>query len=314
MAGSSAGSAEESSITDVPGVRVGNWTDAEARTGCTVVLLPDDGAVAGVDVRGSAPGTRETDLLEPGRLVERVHALVLSGGSAFGLAAADGVMGFLRERGVGLDVGPARVPLVPAAVLFDLAVGSATAHPGPAEGRIAAEEAASGGGATQGPIGAGTGASVGKMLGPEFSVRGGLGSASLRLPGGATVGALAAVNALGDVVDDRGEVIAGARRPDGTPIDQVRTLLEGGLAQPPVAGANTTLVVVATDARLRDTQARKLAQLAHDGLAQAIRPVHTLFDGDTCFAVGTGDLDADPTLLGIAVVEVVRAAVQRAVR
>jgi len=298
-------------ITDVPGIRVGHWTDTEARTGCTVVLLPDEGAVAGVDVRGPAPGTRETDLLRPGRLVERVHAICLCGGSAFGLGAADGVMRFLREREVGLPVGPVRVPLVPAAVVFDLATGRA-AWPGPDDG-YAACEAASAGTPAEGRVGAGTGTTVGKLLGPAGASPGGVGTASVRLPGGGVVGALAVVNAVGDVHGRDGRVLVGARGPDGAPAGAWRTLLTSGRPQPPQAGSSTTIAVVATDAALDKAGCRRLAEVAHDGLALAIRPAHTPFDGDTVFAVSAGGVAADPLTLGAAAAEAMWAAIERAV-
>jgi L-aminopeptidase/D-esterase-like protein len=304
----------EPDITEVAGVRVGHWTDPQARTGCTVVLLPEDGAPAGVDVRGSAPGTRETDLLRPGMLVERVHALALCGGSAFGLAAADGVMRFLRDRDIGLDVGETKVPLVPAAVVNDLRVGDPYAYPAGDQGYLAAVDAERGMRCEQGMVGAGTGCTVGNLLGEERRSPGGLGSAAVRLPSGATVGALAVVNPLGDVVDDHGGVLAGAVDDAGRPIGCNRVLLTGILPAEPRAGANTTLVVVATDAAVGKAQCQKLAELGQDGMALAIRPVHTMFDGDTVFAVSTGTEQADITSLGAATVEAVRRAIQRAVR
>lgn len=305
-------------ITDVPGVRVGHWTDSVAGTGCTVILMPDEGAVASVDVRGSAPGTRETDLLRPGMLVDRAHAICLCGGSAFGLAAADGVMRFLRERGIGFATGALPVPIVPAAVVFDLANG-APAWPGPDEGYAACTEAArSAASVPEGRVGAGTGATVGKLLGPEHCCPGGLGAAALRLPAGAVVGALAVVNALGDVHGHDGRVLAGARSPDGSFAGAVRVLLQGGVGAmgpvPPLAGGNTTIAVVATDAALDKAQCRKLAELAQDGLALAIRPAHTMFDGDTVFAISAGQAKADMISLGAAAVEAVWLAVERAVR
>lgn len=272
-----------------------------------MVLLPEDGAVAGVDVRGSAPGTRETDLLRPGMLVERAHAICLCGGSAFGLAAADGVMRWLRERGVGFPAGPARVPIVPAAVLFDLGVGSADAHPGPDAGYAAC--VAAGADVAEGRVGAGTGATVGKLLGPDRCSPGGLGTASVRLPSGALVGALAVVNTVGDVVGRDGRVLAGVR--DGT--DSWRALLEGGVQPRATFGANTTLGVVATDAALDRAQCQKLAQVAHDALALAIRPAHTMYDGDTVFAVSTGTAAAEMTSLGAGAVEALRRAIERGV-
>jgi L-aminopeptidase/D-esterase-like protein len=301
-------------ITDVPGVRVGHWTDPVARTGCTVVLLPAEGAVAGVDVRGSAPGTRETDLLRPGMLVERVHAICLSGGSAFGLAAADGVMRYLRERGIGLSVGPVHVPIVPAAVVFDLTTGAADVFPGAGEGYkacLGAEAAA--GPPAEGAVGAGTGATVGKLLGPDRASPGGVGTAAVRLPGGAVVGVLAVVNAVGDVHARDGSPLAGARGEDGGLAGAWRVVL-GETAVPPPPGASTTLAVVATDADLDKAQCGKLAQLAQDGLALAIRPAHTMFDGDTVFAVSTGAKPADMTSLGVAAVEAMWRAIERGVR
>ncbi len=295
-------------ITEVPGIRVGHWTDVEACTGCTVVLLPEAGAIAGVDVRGPAPGTRETDLLAPGRLVERVHAICLCGGSAFGLGAADGVMRFLREREVGLPVGPVRVPLVPAAVVFDLTTGAA-AWPGPDEGYAACLAASDD--PAEGRVGAGTGATVAKLLGR--SSPGGVGTASVRLPNGVMVGALAVVNALGDVHGRDGRVVAAATGPDGGPVDAWRTVLETGHPQPPPAGASTTIAVVATDAALDKAGCRRLAEVAHDGLALAVRPAHTPFDGDTVFAVSAGEAAADAVSLGLAAAEAMWRAIERAV-
>jgi L-aminopeptidase/D-esterase-like protein len=298
----------EDDITQVPGIRVGHWTDQQGLTGCTVVLVPPEGGVASVDVRGAAPGTRETDLLQPGRTVEVVHALLLTGGSAFGLAAADGVMEFLAERGVGVFTGHARVPIVPAAVLYDLGVGSPEARPGPDAGRAACLDAQERSACGSGRFGAGTGATVGKLLGAEHADPGGIGSAAVALPGGGIVGALAVVNAVGDVVDGHGAVLAGPGAVD--------RLLADGLPGAPPLGGNTTLAVVATDVALTKAGAHRLATVAHDGLAQAIRPVHTAYDGDTVFAVSTGGRAADPTstvVLETAAVEVVARAIRRAV-
>ena len=292
-------------ITDVTGVRVGHWSDPLVQTGCTVVLLPPDGAVAGVDVRGAAPGTRETDLLRPGCTVERVHAVLLTGGSAFGLAAADGVMRWLAERRIGVAVGPALVPIVPAAVLFDLSAGSPTAHPGPEQGYAACDDAARGDDCTSGRHGAGTGATIGKLFGPPRP--GGLGTASVTIPSGATVGALAVVNAVGDVVDRSGRVIGGAAG------DSWARLLEEGPPMPLVAGASTTLAVVATDVGLDKTACNRLATVAHDALAMSIRPVHTPFDGDTVFALSTGARESDMLSLCVGAVEALRTAIERAV-
>ena len=299
-----------SALTDVPGIRVGHWTDVAARTGCTVVLLPEEGAVASVVVRGAAPGTRETDLLRPEATVPRAHAILLTGGSAFGLAAADGVMAHLESRGVGTPTPAGPVPIVPAAVLFDLAVGSASVRPDAEAGRAAVLEAEVGRPCTSGRVGAGTGATVGKLFGSP--VDGGLGTASVVLPSGTVVGALAAVNAVGDVVAEDGSVLAGATAP-GT----VARLLAGEAPGPPPPGTSTTLAVVATDAPLTKTQCHRLAQVAHDGFAQAIRPVHTGFDGDTVFAVSTGDGepldDAAFLVVQVAAVEVVTRAIRSAV-
>ena len=303
------------SITNVAGLRVGHFTDTRRPTGCTVVLTPE-GAVAGVDVRGAAPGTRETELLSPLNAVEQVHAIVLAGGSAFGLDAASGVMRWLDERGFGIEVGPARVPIVPAAILFDLWVGDASIRPDAASG-YAACEAASTQPVAEGNVGAGTGATVGKLFGIQRAMRGGIGSASVTV-GGITVGALVAVNAIGDVIDpSTGQTVAGARTADGSALlGTMRALLRGDLPLPPQAGAATTLGVIATDAVLSKAQANKLAQMAHDGLARTINPVHTMSDGDTVFALATGasGKTAHLTLLGALGAEVMATAVLRAVR
>ena len=303
------------SITNVAGLRVGHFTDTRRPTGCTVVLTPE-GAVAGVDVRGAAPGTRETELLSPLNAVEQVHAIVLAGGSAFGLDAASGVMRWLDERGFGIEVGPARVPIVPAAILFDLWVGDASIRPDAASG-YAACEVASTQPVAEGNVGAGTGATVGKLFGIQRAMRGGIGSASVTV-GGITVGALVAVNAIGDVIDpSTGQTVAGARTADGAALlGTMRALLRGDLPLPPQAGAATTLGVVATDAVLSKAQANKLAQMAHDGLARTINPVHTMSDGDTVFALATGasGKTAHLTLLGALGAEVMATAVLRAVR
>jgi L-aminopeptidase/D-esterase-like protein len=311
-------------LCDVPGVLVGHATDDEGLTGCTAILFQVP-AVAGVDVRGSSPGTRETDLLSPTGRVGETHGILLTGGSAFGLAAADGVVSFLQERGVGYDVRVARVPLVPAAVLFDLAVGDPKARPDAAMGYEAAATAASGE-FLQGSVGAGTGATVGKVLGPERAMKGGVGSASVSLSGGLVVAALAAVNAFGDVRDPAaGEILAGPRLADGTLADSVEHLEEA--ARFMRWGENTTLAVVATNARLTKPQVTKVAQMAHDGLARAISPVHTSIDGDLIFAASVrGPTDgyvpsnvppgvaAAPDVVGAWGARVVERAVLRAVR
>jgi len=301
-------------LTDVAGLTVGHWTDLGAATGCTVVLCDGDGAVAGVDVRGSAPGTRETDLLDPVNAVQRIHAVVLGGGSAFGLDACSGAMHWLEAHGRGVQVGPVRVPLVCGAVLFDLVVGRADVRPDAAAGEAACE-AASAAPVAQGCVGAGTGATVGKMLGFERVTKTGLGSASLRLAGGVTVAALVAVNACGDVIDPAsGAVLAGPRKPDGGFVRTSAWLREN--ASGLQLGANTTIAVLATDAVLTKPEAAKVARMAHDGLARTIDPVHTMMDGDTVFALATGasGVAADVTTVGSAAATVLAEAVLASVR
>lgn len=312
------------SITDVAGLSVGHAAAPGRPTGCTVVLCPQ-GATCGVAVRGGAPGTRETELLRPENTVQQVHAVLLTGGSAFGLDAAGGVMRWLEERGHGLPVGPAaadgtqalRVPIVPAAVLFDLWVGDGRIRPDAGTG-YAACEAASTQAPAQGAQGAGLGATVGKLWGVGRAVRGGIGSASLRL-GRFTVGALVAVNAIGDVLDEHGHVIAGARQADGSGfVDSTAALLAGG--GPPhmmdvMAGSATTIGVVATDALLSKAQATQLAAMAHHGLSRAVSPI-TVNDGDALFALATGTAGpgGDLSALGVLAAEVVARAIRNAVR
>jgi L-aminopeptidase/D-esterase-like protein len=304
-------------ITEVPGVRVGHWTDPVGLTGCTVVL-PPPGTVGSGEVRGGAPGTRETDLLRPGMLVREVHAVLLTGGSAFGLAAADGVMRFLEERGIGFDAGVARVPIVPAAVVFDLALGDPRARPGPREG-YAACLAASGGPVEEGNVGAGTGATVAKLRGPHRQRKGGVGTAAERR-GGVVVGALVVVNALGEVLDEDGGVLAGALPgPDLEPAPPWPGAGGTGDGPSPTdtgprAGANTTLAVVATNATLGKEGAHALAVAGHRGLAAAIRPSHTIWDGDAVFSLATGGAGAGQAELPEMAERAVAAAVRRAVR
>ena len=303
------------SIAAVAGLEIGHFTDPRRPTGCTVVIARD-GAVGGVDVRGAAPGTRETDLLAPTNLVERVHAIVLSGGSAWGLDAATGVVRWLEEQGVGMPVGPARLPIVPAAVLFDLLVGDSAVRPD-AEAGYRACQAASRSTPAEGNVGAGTGAAVGKIFGIGRAMKGGIGSASVTVDG-VTVAALIACNALGDVIDpDTAQVIAGARSPDGKRLfDSRRALLAGEAAKPLIAGTNTTIGVIATDAVITKIQATRLAQMGHDGLARSINPVHTMSDGDTLFALGTGASGKSLGMmtLGTMAAEATARAVVRAVR
>jgi len=301
----------EGNVTDVKGVLAGHATDEKGKTGCTVILFKD-GAVAGVDVRGAAPGTRETDLLKPGNTVEKIHAVVLAGGSAFGLDAATGVMRWLEERDIGFDTKVAKVPIVPAAVLFDLAVGDAKARPDAAMG-YAACEAATDKELQQGSVGAGTGATVGKLMGPLFQMRGGVGTASMKTSHGATVAAVVAVNALGDVIDYKtNKILAGIRLPAGIH-PGAQAIMASGKLPDITPGTNTTIGVVATDAALTKTQANRLATVAHDGLAWSIRPVHTALDGDTLFAASYGDRQADFNAICATAVEVVARAINNAV-
>jgi L-aminopeptidase/D-esterase-like protein len=302
-------------LTDVAGLDVGHWTDLEAATGCTVILCPPQGAVAGVDVRGFAPGTRETVLLDPIYTVDRVHAILLSGGSAFGLAAADGVMRWLEERGRGFETGVARVPIVPAAILFDLGVGRADVRPDAAAGYAACQFAGEGS-VAQGNVGAGTGATVGKLSGLKLAMKGGLGSASRAIGEGLVVAALAAVNPVGDVVEPAtGRILAGARLAEGGFADSM-LLVEQRLGQSftEITRSNTTIAVVATNVALSKVGANRVASMAHDGLARSIRPIHTSFDGDAIFALSVGEHPADAGFVGAIAADVLAQAVVNAVR
>ena len=307
------------SLTDVPGIEVGHFTDTRRPTGCTVILTRA-GAVAGVDVRGAAPGTRETDLLEPGNLVEHVHAVLLAGGSAWGLDAASGVMRWLEEHHIGLPTAYGRVPIVPAAVIFDLGVGEPSVRPDAASGYGACTQASQRAPA-QGSVGAGAGAQVGKLFGIDRAMKGGVGTASVQTAG-FTVAALIVCNAVGDVVDpSTGQLVAGARSADGKYLeDTVQALLSGTPHQrpitPPDAGTNTTIGVIATDAVLSKAQAQRLARVGHDGLARTINPVHTPLDGDTLFALATGTqpAPADMLLLSVMAAEATARATLNAVR
>ena len=298
-----------------PGYRVGHTSDLAGRTGCTVIL-PPAGTVAAVDVRGGAPGTRETGVFTPGNLVSEIHGLVFAGGSAFGLAAADGVATWLGRRGVGFAIGPARVPIVAAAVLFDLAVGDPNAHPDASMGEAACQTAVDGEIAS-GAIGAGTGATVGKLLGIGNAAAGGVGVASVALPGGDRVCALAAVNAFGDVIDaETDKVVAGAARA-GRFIDAARALERDLLENSPIAGSSTTLACVATTIPFDPASLKRVAIEAHDGLARAVRPAHTVLDGDVVFALAPGCPSAPPLLtrlrVGAAAARAVAAAILDAV-
>jgi len=292
------------------GFYVGHATDRQNRTGCTAILCPA-GAVGGVDVRGAAPGTRETDLLKPGNLVERAHCVMLSGGSAFGLEAACGAMDFLREKGIGLPVGVGVVPIVPSAVLFDLSCG-APVYPDKAMGRAACEAAFSGEEPSWGCVGAGTGATVGKAAGPAFAMNGGIGYSVIDLPQGGKVACIVAVNAVGDVVDENGTVIAGMRAPSGTFVNTEDFLLSGGKSQL-LVGTNTTIGAVLTDVALDKAQANRLATVAHDGYARAIHPVHTQSDGDTIFALSCGDKQENFVILCTAAAKAMAQAIRNAV-
>lgn len=303
-------------ITDVPGIKVGHATNKEALTGCTVILC-EDGAVGGVDQRGGAPGTRETDSMQPMHLVQTAHAIALAGGSAFGLEAATGVVRYLEERGIGFDTLVAKVPIVPAAILFDLGIGDPSVRPDAAMG-YAACQAADDGVVAEGNVGAGTGATVGKIMGIQQATKAGLGTASVDLGGGLVVGAIAAVNAFGDVIDPQtGQIIAGARSLDGTgfadTLAVMRSLVSKTILE--FAGTRDTIIgVVATNARLNKEETNKVAQMAHDGLARAVRPAHTMFDGDTLFALTTGSIEADVNTVGAYAAEVVAEAIVRAIK
>ena len=287
---------EPHGLNRVSGVRVGHHTLSERPTGCTVVLT-EGGAIAGVDVRGSAPGTREVALLAPVNTVDTVHAVVLTGGSAFGLDSAGGVVRYLEERDIGFDVGIAKVPIVPAAVLFDLGVGARPDVRPDAECGYQAAKRASATTIEEGNVGAGAGATVGKSAGPGRAMKGGIGTAAIELPNGLVVAALIAVNAVGDVVDpSTGDIVAGVRDASGEGLADVRKLLRSGALVRGGDGENTTIGVVATNAPLTKTQATKVAQMAHDGMARAIVPAHTPFDGDTLFALSLGGYEGDVPL------------------
>lgn len=311
-------------ITDISGIEVGQAQDDEALTGCTVILCRK-GAVGGVDVRGSAPGTRETDLLNPINVVDKVHAVVLAGGSAFGLDAASGVMKYLAEQKIGFGVGSQRVPIVPAAILYDLGIGKSSRHPDLEMGYAAAAVATTGP-VAEGNVGAGTGAAVGKILGMAGAMKSGLGTASLEIGGGVIVGAIVAVNAFGDIVDPgTGQIIAGARPAKIGPLKlggagpfadtmEVMKSLAGRTIFSLATGGNTGIAVVATNAKFDKAQATKVAQMAQDGLARTVRPAHTMLDGDTVFALATGQKKADVSIVGAYAAEALAQAIVRAVR
>lgn len=298
-------------ISDVPGIKVGNVEMTPAYTGCTVILL-EEGAMCGVDIRGAAPGTRETDLLDPKNLVEKVYGICLAGGSAYGLDAASGVMQYLEEQGYGLNVGVGVVPIVPAAVLFDLLVGDPKVRPTKEVGYLAAKNAKHGP-FKIGNTGAGCGATVGKVAGHSRAMKGGLGSASRALPNGLVVGAIVAVNAVGEIREpSSGEVLAGVRNDEG----QISEGLSWMINQEAISifpGTNTTIGVVASNANLTKAQVNKVASMAHDGLARTIYPVHTMHDGDSIFALATEEIDASVDLVGAVTAEVLAEAVLNAI-
>jgi L-aminopeptidase/D-esterase-like protein len=305
-------------LTDVEGLRVGHYTLTARPTGCTVVLVDGEGVPGGVAQRGGAPGTRETDLLSPLNLVDKVNAIVLSGGSAYGLDAAQGVVRYLEERNIGWKVGAGVVPIVPAAILFDLGFGDDQTIRPTADCGLRAAQAASDAAVAEGNVGAGAGATVGKTGGPGRSMKAGIGSASITLPNGLTVAALVAVNAVGDVIDPAtGQVVAGVRSVDGKSLADARRLLRDGSLlrdEAPRAGENTTIAVVATNARLTKTEVNRVALMADDGLARALSPAHTIGDGDTVFALATGRWSgqADISIIGALAAEALADAIVRA--
>jgi L-aminopeptidase/D-esterase-like protein len=297
-------------LTDVAGIKVGHFTDSRRPTGCTVVLC-ERGAVTGVDVRGSGPGTRETDLLDPINHVEQAHAIMLSGGSAFGLDAAAGAMRYLEERGVGYVTPYARVPIVPAAILFDLRMGDSRIRPD-AESGYQACLAAQSGPVAEGSVGAGAGATIGKLQ-PGLPMKGGIGTASLSVGSDIVVAALVAVNCVGNIIDPKtGQTIAGSRSPDGNGFVGVMEWARGGI---PAESTNTTIGVIATNVPFTKAHLKKIAQMGHDGMARTINPVHTPWDGDTLFAMSTGQsqTSVDVGRIGSLAAEVVSQAILRAV-
>jgi len=302
------------SITNIPGIRIGHFTNDKCATGCTVVLCENGGATCGVDIRGGAPGTRETALLAPTCLVDKVNAILLTGGSALGLAAADGVMRYCQEQGYGFSMARKKIPIVPAAVIYDFNLGEDGA-PSAQDGYEACLQAACATEVAEGNVGAGTGALVGKVCGTQQAMRGGLGTAAMQFQTGLKVGVLVVVNTFGDVRSDEDKrIIAGARTKDGNRfLDTIKYLLEGTATT--TQSSNTLIGVVAINAHLGKTELTKVAQMAHVGVSQVITPAHTLYDGDTLFALATGEseVEADVNLVGIAAAELVKKAIQRAI-
>jgi L-aminopeptidase/D-esterase-like protein len=305
----------KNTLTDVPGFRVGHATMLDAATGCTVILCPPE-TVGAVDVRGGAPGTREAHVMDPDNVVQHVNAVVLSGGSAFGLGAADGVMRYLAERKIGYPAGENLVvPIVPAAILFDLAIGQAEAYPD-AEAAYNACKIAGSAQVAQGSVGAGTGAMIGAFMGKQFATKGGIGSASMNLGGGLIVSALVAVNSVGDVIGEAGEIMAGVRvPPDGDTYMGALNALRANREQQIGGRSNTVIGAVATNAKLSKAQAQRVSQMAHDGIARAVKPAHTLYDGDTLFTLASGTMqDVDVNLIGAFAAEMVTQAIRNAVQ
>ncbi|MCY6371608.1 P1 family peptidase [Clostridium ganghwense] len=300
-------------FTDIKGIKVGHEQNLEAATGCTVILC-EEGAAAGVDVRGGAPGTRETDLLNPVNMVDKIHGVLLTGGSAFGLDAASGIMQYLEEKGIGFDVGVTKVPIVCGAALFDLVIGNHKIRPDKEMGYKACINA-NNTESLEGNVGAGTGATVGKILGPEFSMKGGLGSFALKA-GDLTVGAIVAVNALGDIIDpEEGKIAAGVLNKDKTAFRNTEDIMVAKYDDKTnVFNGNTTIGVIATNAKLTKAGANKVASMAHNGFGRTIYPAHSMYDGDTIFALATGEIEADINVVGLLAARVMERAVVRAVK
>lgn len=303
----------EKDYIEIPNIKIGHAQDLEAATGCSVILC-QKGAVGGVDVRGGAPGTRETDLLNPVNLVDRVHGVLLTGGSAFGLDAAAGLMEYLENRGIGFDVGPTKVPIVTGAVLFDLDIGDFKTRPDKDMGYRACVNSEAGG-HLEGSIGAGTGATVGKVLGPGGAMKGGLGSYYIQL-GDLIVGALVAVNSFGDIIDPKsGHIIAGALAGDGkTLVDTEKVVIENYNFNKEAFGGNTSIGAVITNAQMTKAMANKASSMAHDGFARTMRPAHTMVDGDTIFTLATGEVFADINAVGSLAARAIEGAVIRAIK
>ena len=304
---------EQADISEINGIRIGNATDLKAATGCTVIIC-DDGATAGVDVRGGSPGTRETDALDPANLRQKIHAVLLAGGSAFGLDAAGGVMRYIEELGVGRDVGVAKVPIVCGAILYDLECGDCKVRPDAKMGYEACLDSESGV-FEQGSVGAGTGATVGKTKGYDFAMKGGLGSACLRV-GELIVGAVMAVNCVGDVYDaSSGRFIAGMLTDDKMVVDSSESEIAANYRiEKDFFSGNTIIGVVVTNANLNKSQANKLASVSHDGIARAVRPSHSIYDGDTIFTMAVGGISANQDAVGLLAARAVEQAIVNAVR